>query len=204
MANTQQFWENGSHVWNIFVVLPLYLHISFACGNVVILHTFGICMGTKFDCSNHRSRSNEFNFYVMDKNALGLLSDIIVLCGNCVESSKIASYFELRWTKYFHFSWRDISTYFSTFVKTDWHIIHKICWILILQKHVPKESYYVSGIMRTKTNDQACKKRVDDMRNVHSYAQCTLISGLCLISYDFHMHGYFPHGYIERVIYICA
>ena len=55
---------------------------------------------------------------------LPLLSAILVLC-NRVESSKITSYFELFWTKYFHFGWQNVSTYFSGFVKTDWQIIHK-------------------------------------------------------------------------------
>ena len=69
--------------------------------------------------------SNAFNFYVIGKkNMLSLQCDFPVF-GNRVESSKITSYLELFWTKYFHFGWQNVSTYFSMFVKTDWQIFHK-------------------------------------------------------------------------------
>ena len=46
-------------------------------------------------------RFNDLNFYVMGKKyMLSLLCAFIVL-GNRVESSKIVSYLELFWTKYF-------------------------------------------------------------------------------------------------------
>ena len=70
------------------------LHILFAYGMAMNLNTFGF-LETVFHCSNLGPRLNEFSFYVMGKKyMLSLLSDIFVLC-NCVESSKIASYFEL-------------------------------------------------------------------------------------------------------------
>ena len=66
----------------------------------------------------------DFNFYVMGKKyMLSLLPSILVLC-TCLESSKITSYFELFWTKYFHFGWQNVSSYFSRVVNTDWQIIH--------------------------------------------------------------------------------
>ena len=79
------------------------------------------------------------NFYVMGKKYMLSLQCAFRVLGNRVESSKITSYLELFWTKYFHFGWQNVSTYFSTFVKSDWHIIHKFYWILTLTKHLPKE-----------------------------------------------------------------
>ena len=79
-------------------------------------------MTTVFICSNLGLRLNDFIIYVMGKN---LLCAIPVL-DNRVKSSKITSYLELFWTKYFHFGWQNVSTYFSTFVKTDWQMIHKL------------------------------------------------------------------------------
>lgn len=76
-------------------MVSMGLHILFAYGMAVNLYTFGFCMETVFHCSNLGPRLNEFSLYVMGKKyMLSLLSDILVLC-NCVESSKIASYFEL-------------------------------------------------------------------------------------------------------------
>ena len=85
--------------------------------------TLWFCMETAFRCSNLGPHLNGFNLYVMGKKyMLSLLSVILVLC-NRVESSKITSYFEQFWTKYFHFGWQNVSLYFSSFVKTDWHVI---------------------------------------------------------------------------------
>ena len=57
----------------------------------------------------------------MGKKHLLSLQCTFLDLGNRVESSKITSYLELFWTKY----WQNVSTYFSRFVKTDWQIIHK-------------------------------------------------------------------------------
>ena len=48
------------------------------------------------------------------KYILSLLSAILVLW-NCVKSSKISSYFELFWIKYFHFGWQNVSNIFQYF-----------------------------------------------------------------------------------------
>ena len=48
--------------------------------------------------------------------------------------SKIAHYLELFWTKYFHFGWQNVSTYFSRFVKNDWQIIQKFIEYLHLTR----------------------------------------------------------------------
>ena len=82
-------------------------------------------MTTVVFCSNLGLRLYDFNVYVMGKKYMMYLLCAILVLDNCVESSKIASYFELFWTKYFHFGWQNVSTYFSTFIKTDWHIIYK-------------------------------------------------------------------------------
>ena len=67
---------------------------------------------------------NDLNFYVMSKKNMPSLQCAFLVLGNCVES-KITSYLELFWTKYFHFGWQNISPYFSRFVKTDRQSIHK-------------------------------------------------------------------------------
>ena len=73
-------------------------------------------MTTVFFCSNLGLHLYDLNFNMMGKKyMLSLLCAILVL-GNRVKSSKI--------TSYFHFGWQNVSTYFSTFVKTDWQIIH--------------------------------------------------------------------------------
>ena len=101
---------------------PVYL---FACTMTEVVYTLWFSMVIVFICSNRGPSLNDFNFYVMGKKyMLSLLSTILVLC-NRVESRKITSYFELFWTKYFHLSWQNVSTYFNRFVKTDWQIIHK-------------------------------------------------------------------------------
>ena len=79
-------------------------------------------------------RLNDFNFYVMGKKNMLSLQCAFLALGNRVESSKIRSYLELFWTKYFHFGWQNASTYFSRFVKTDWQIIHKFTDIKITEK----------------------------------------------------------------------
>ena len=70
-------------------------------------------------------RLNDFKFYVIGKKYMLSLQCAFLVLGNRIESSKITSYLELFRTKYFHFGWQNISTYFSRFVKTDWQIIHK-------------------------------------------------------------------------------
>ena len=88
----------------------------------VILYTVWFCMATVFIWSISGPLFYGSNLYVIGKeNVLSLLSVIFVLC-NRVQSSKITSYFELFWTKYFQFGWQNVSTYFSTFFKTDWQI----------------------------------------------------------------------------------
>ena len=104
----------------------------FQCGQYIYLHivwrqflyTDRFCMATVFIWSISGPLFYGFNLYVTGKrNVLSLLSGIFVLC-NRVQSSKITSYFELFWTKYFHFGWQNVSPFFSPFFKTDWQFFH--------------------------------------------------------------------------------
>ena len=106
-------------------IVSMWKVCLFAYNMTVILYTLWFSMVTVFICSNHGLCLNNFSFCMMGKKyMLSLLFAILVLC-NRVESSKITSYFKLFWTKYFHFGWHNVSTYFRRFVKTDWQIIHK-------------------------------------------------------------------------------
>ena len=68
-------------------------------------------MMTVLFCSNLGLHLYDFNFDMVGKKyILSLLCAILVL-GNRVKSSKI--------TSYFNFGGQNVSTYFSTFVKTD-------------------------------------------------------------------------------------
>ena len=114
-----QKWSDHPHVNKWFQCGQyIYLHIVWR----VILYTVWFCMATVFIWSISGPLCYGSNLYVIGKeNVLSLLSVIFVLC-NRVQSSKITSYFELFWTKYFQFGWQNVSTYFSTFFKTDWQI----------------------------------------------------------------------------------
>ena len=114
-----QKWSGHSHVIKWFQCGQyIYLHIVWR----VILYTVWFCMATVFIWSISGPLFYGSNLYVIGKeNVLSLLSVIFVLC-NRGQSSKITSYFELFWTKYFQFGWQNVSTYFSTFFKTDWQI----------------------------------------------------------------------------------
>ena len=76
-------------------IRPVYV---FAYSMAVIIYTLWFSMVTVFICSNLGLRLNDFNFYVKGKKymlyLLSAIQPILVLC-NCVESSKITSYFEL-------------------------------------------------------------------------------------------------------------
>ena len=123
-SNGSQKWSGHPHVvkwfqWGQYI----YLHIVWR----VILYTVWFCMATmpsfklKFSLGFITSC---YAMYVIDKKSvLSLLSVIFVLC-NPVQSSKTTSYFELFWTKYFQSGLQNVSTYFSTFFKTDWQIFH--------------------------------------------------------------------------------
>ena len=112
-------WSGQPHVNKWFQCGQyIYLHIVWR----VILYAVWFCMATVFIWSISGPLFYGSNLYVIGKeNVLSLLSVIFVLC-NRVQSSKITSYFQLFWTKYFQFGWQNVSTYFSTFFKTDWQI----------------------------------------------------------------------------------
>ena len=100
-------------------------NVQFAYSMAVILYRLWFSMVTVIFWWILGLRLNDFNFYVIGKKNLLFLECAFLVLGNRVESSKITSYLELFWTKYFHFGWPNVSTYFSRFVKTDWQIIHK-------------------------------------------------------------------------------
>ena len=113
-----QKWSGHPHVIKWFQCGQyIYLHIVWR----VILYTVWFCMATVFIWSISGPLFYGSNLYVIGKeNVLSLLSVIFVLC-NRVQSSKITGYYELFW-KYFQFGWQNVSTYFSTFFKTDWQM----------------------------------------------------------------------------------
>ena len=107
-------------------------------------NTDRFCMATVFIWSISGPLFCGFNLYVTGKrNVLPLLSVIFVLC-NRVQSSKITSYFELFWTKYFNFGWQNVSTFFSPFFKTDWQFFTYLLNINIMETWTEgiKSSYY--------------------------------------------------------------
>ena len=108
-----------------------------------------------------------YKFSILTWWVRNILSAILILC-NRLENSKITSYFELFWTKYFHFDWQNVSTYFCTLVRTrpNWQIIHKSTeYILTLQKHVPKE-LNLQVVKNSEYWTQPCQIKVTKLKPV--------------------------------------
>ena len=101
-------------------------NVQFAYSMAVILYRLWFSMVTIISDEFLASVQTISIFtWLVKKYMLSLQSAFLVL-GNRVESSKITSYLELFWTKYFHIGWQNVSTYLSRFVKTDWQIIHQL------------------------------------------------------------------------------